>query len=197
MNDENRSQDAAEEAVMAMAAGLPREVQPEKDLWPGIAAAIAERESLAEPGSRWPRLIAQAAAVLLLVGASSGLTWLHLQDSAAPDTFAAGAPELAFQPVSGSFGSQYVLGPDFQDARDELLARLEVELEKLSPESRAIIEQNFVTIQAAIAEINKALAEEPDNALLQELLINSYQEELEILQRVDNIAGSVMRRTDI
>lgn len=198
MNDEKRPDTAAsEDAIMQMAAALPRAVQPEKDLWPGIARAIAERESLAEPQRLWPRYLARAAAVLLLVAASSGLTWLSMQKEQAPATLTADNQELSFQPVSGSFGSQYMLGPDFQDARDALLARTDVELEKLSPETRAVVEQNMLTIRAAIEEINKALAAQPDNALLQELLINSYREELKILRQVDSITGSVMRRTDI
>ena len=198
MNDENDTELSNEEkAVMALAAAMPRAVQPEKDLWPGIAQAIVEREGLGTARPRWPHWLAQAAAVVLLVGASSGLTWLSLQDDSPSGTVTADNTELTFQPVSGSFGSDYMLGPDFQDARSDLLGRLDVELEKLSPASREIVEQNLLAIRSAIEEINKALANQPDNELLQELLINSYREELVILRRVDEIAGSVMRRTDI
>ncbi|MGB5352922.1 MAG: hypothetical protein WBM54_09785 [Woeseia sp.] len=198
MNDDNAPNNAgSEDAIMQMAAQIPRSVQPDKDLWPGIAQAIAQRASLPAPSPRWPRYLAQAAAVLLLVGASSGLTWLSMQDKQTADTLTADNQELTFQPVSGSFGSQYMLGPDFQDARDELLARTDAELAKLSPQTRTIVADNMLTIRAAIDEINKALAAQPDNALLQELLINSYREELKILRQVDSIAGGVMRRTDI
>lgn len=198
MNDDNQSGTTErEDAVMKMAAAMPRAVHPGRDLWPAIANAIDEQESLAQGGPRWPRLFAQAAAVLLLVGASSGLTWLAMQDNDSTSMQAANQGELTFQPVSGSFGSQYVLGPDYQDARDQLLTRTDVELARLSPETRELVAQNLATIRAAIEEINKALAAQPDNALLQELLINSYREELKILRQVDSIAGSVMRRTDI
>lgn len=198
MNDDDRpTSTASDDDIMRMAAAMPRALQPERDLWPDIAQAIDERECLAAAGPRWPRLFAQAAAVLLLVGASSGLTWLAMQDEQAPVMVAANSENLTFEPVSGSFGSQYMLGPDYQDARDELVARTEVELEKLSPATRAVVEQNMLTIRSAISEINKALAAQPDNALLQELLINSYREELKILRQVDSITGSVMRRTDI
>ncbi|MGB5345259.1 MAG: hypothetical protein WBN23_03750 [Woeseia sp.] len=198
MNDDHQPLDAKSvDAIMKLAGAMPRAVQPERDLWPAIAQTINEGERLGGAGPRWPRLFAQAAAVLLLVGASSGLTWLAMQDRTAPDTLTASSQGLTFQPVSGSFGSQYMLGPDYQDARDELLARTDVELARLSPETRALVEQNMLTIRSAIDEINKALAAQPDNALLQELLINSYREELKILRQVDSIAGSVMRRTDI
>jgi hypothetical protein len=59
------------------------------------------------------------------------------------------------------------------------------------------VETNLETIRAAILEINLALAEEPGNALLQRLLINAYRDELAVMSRVDGIANSVMRRSDI
>jgi hypothetical protein len=107
------------------------------------------------------------------------------------------AGTLSFEPVAGSFGSQYHLGPEFLDARNELAARLDEELARLSPATRNEVETNLETIRAAILEINLALAEEPDNALLQRLLINAYRDELAVMSRVDGIASSVMRRSDI
>lgn len=182
--------------ITAMAQQLPQEVMPENDLWPGIATAIAEQDE-SHSDYRWPRWVAQAAAVLLLVGGSSGMTWLMLQDDAGSEMTVAGGDGLTFQPVSGSFGSQYSLGPDFQDARGNLASRLEEELQRLPPATRSEVEKNMATIRAAIAQINKALAEDPDNALLQELLISSYNEELAIMRKVDVIANEAMRRTDI
>ena len=193
MNDEKRLK--LEDEVMQLAREMPRDVQPDNDLWPGIASAISEDRAIR--GTGWPRMFAQAAAVLVLIGASSGLTWLTLQNDDSVVVVQNGNPGLVFEPVSGSFGSQYALGPEFQDARDGLLSSLDEELDKLEPETRIDIEKNIETIRTAIMEINKALAEQPDNALLQELLINAYREELLILRTVDDITGSVMRRTDI
>lgn len=202
MNDRRDPINEDEVLGLALARGLATDVMPERDLWPGIEAAIrggreADRpERAALPGRRmtW---FAQAAAVLMLVGASSGLTWLAMQDEAGPVAGGNGVEGLAFEPVSGSFGSRYTLGPDFQDARAALVTRLEAELERLPEETRLEVEQNLAVIRAAIADLNRALAEEPDNVLLQELLISTYGEELDIMRKVDGISTSVMRRTDI
>ena len=56
---------------------LATEVAPQRDLWPDIEKAITEPRP---QRSRWTPMFAQAAAVVLLVGASSGLTWLALKD---------------------------------------------------------------------------------------------------------------------
>ena len=46
-------------------------------------------------------------------------------------------------------------------------------------------------------DINEALAQEPDSVLLQELLLDTYREELELLITVDSVASAAMRRGDI
>ena len=70
-------------------------------------------------------------------------------------------------------------------------------LESLSPEARAEVIANMETIRKAIDDINRALSEEPDNVLLQELLIDTYRDELSIMMQVDEIMSAAMRRGDI
>lgn len=187
-----------ESAALGLARGIATEVQPPRDLWPGIANAIRVSQQQPEPViSRWPRMFAQAAAVLILVGASSALTWMAMNSAdmtADPIDSSAG---LTFEPVSGSFGSRYSLGPDFQDARAGLIAKFDERLERLPSDTRAEVERNIGVIRTAIADINKALAAEPDSVLLQELLISTYSEELAVMRKVDGISHAVMRRTDI
>jgi hypothetical protein len=203
--DENEI-DYERDELMLAARRLPPGIAPARDLWPGIARAIEEqqeaRKAELEPGPEggrfgWNRLFAQAAAVLLLVGGSSGITWLAMQQDTQPVATQPAAQPLQFQPVAGSFGSQYHLGPEFMDARNDLAARLEAELARLSPKTRTEVETNLETIRAAIVEINLALAKEPDNALLQGLLMNAYRDELAVMSRVEGMANTVMRRTDM
>jgi hypothetical protein len=197
-NDIDNDIDYARDPLMAAARQLPRGIAPERDLWPGIAEAIDEqREAPSRGRPGWNRLFAQAAAVLLLVGGSSGVTWLAMKQDAPVVATEPSAEVLNFQPVSGSFGSQYHLGAEFVEARNNLEARLEEELKRLPPETRAEVEANLNTIRAAIVEINMALANEPDNALLQQLLVNAYRDELAVMSRVDGMASSIMRRNDI
>ena len=68
---------------------LATEIRPQRDLWPGLAEAIAKPER-----SRWTPIFAQAAAIVLLVGASSAITYVAVMDKKGPVT--AVAPELVF-----------------------------------------------------------------------------------------------------
>ena len=181
--------------LMAAAADLATEVKPGRDLWPGIEQAITKPARPAH--SVWNTVWAQAAAVLLLVGGSSGLTYLAVTDDAYLTTPVAGGPTLVFESVSGSFGSQYNLGPDYLDAQRDLAGRVDDELAHLIPEVREAVVTNIKAIRTAIAEINVALAEDPDNVLLQELLLSTYREELTLMKQVNGINSSAMRRGDI
>ena len=191
-NDDDRIDDE----VMAAAARLTTDVKPERDLWPGIEQAIAA--PVIDRRSMWNTVWAQAAAIVLLVGGSSGLTYLAMSGDDDPTVPGIAAPgQLAFEPISGSFGSQYTLGSDYLVAHRELDARLNQQLEQLSPEVRDEVRKNVETIRAAIRDINKALDEEPDNVLLQDLLLSTYREEMDLMIKVDGLASAVVRRNDI
>jgi hypothetical protein len=167
---------------------LATELAPQRDLWPGIEEAIQTPQR-----QRWVPVFAQAAAVLLLVGASSAITFVAVKDQRPVLTQV--TPQLMFEQTS--FGGRYNLGPDFLDARDKLAAQLDDELARLSPESRAEIEKNLELVHEVIVDINRALTDEPDNALLQDKLLMAYREELSVLRRVGGLTRNVMMRNDI
>jgi hypothetical protein len=178
-----------DDKLMESARALDAEVPPERDLWPEIESAITTPSR-----GGWNKIVAQAAAVVLLVGASSGLTYLALSYRTPPATPAMAVTGLNVE--RASFGDHYLLGPDYQDARRNLKAQLDEELERMSPEARADVLTNLEAIRSVIEEINRALANDPDNALLQELLLSTYQEELSLMKQVGSVANAAMYRTD-
>lgn len=191
-SDETRIEDK----LMATAAALPTDVRPERDLWPDIEQAISR--PLAEKRSAWNTVWAQAAAVILLVGGSSGLTYLTMKSGEDMTVPAVAAPTpLSFEPVAASFGSQYTLGPDYVDARRVLTGNLDEELDRLAPEAREEVVKNMQTIRDAIDDINQALADDPDNVLLQRMLLNTYRDELSLMMQIDGITRQMMNRGDI
>lgn len=180
-----------EDKLSRAASRLAKEISPERDLWPEIETAISNpvREK-----SRWTPMFAQAAAVVLLVGASSGLTYLAVKDERTV-TVPVYTPEYVFE--QAAFGKSHNLGTDYQDARADLVSRLDQQLERLSPEEREDVEKTLLVIREAIADINVALEQDPDNAHLQELLQKTYREELNVMRRVGGLTRNVMLRNDI
>lgn len=176
-----------DDRLIAAARELATDIAPERDLWPGIA------ESIARPRGRSSGLFAQAAAVILLVAASSGVTWYALRDER--PVVNEYRPELMFE--RAAFGGRYSLGPGFQDARGMLIAELDAGLRQLSPEDRADVETSLVVMQGVIAEINAELDKDPENVYLQEMLLRSYHEELALMRRVGGLTRNVMLRNNI
>ncbi|HEX7720062.1 MAG TPA: hypothetical protein VF389_09660, partial [Woeseiaceae bacterium] len=125
------------------------------------------------------------------------ITWFAVSGGQSATVPQAVFEPLQLQPVSGSFGAEYELGEDFMAARGSLASQLDAKLDRLSPQARAEVEKNIAEIRASIHQIDRVLADEPDNALLQELLISAYRDELRLMRRVDGIITSVMRRDDI
>ncbi len=181
--------DLNDDKLMKDAGRLSRSIAPERDLWPDIEAAIQEPKS---SGGSTPWLY-QAAAVVLLVAGSSGVTYFAMQgEEPAPVV----APQDLFY-ERAAFGNNYSLGPGFTDARGGLASKLEAQLEKLPPEDRANVEQNLKLIRDAIEEINAELAKDPNNAQLQALLLKTYREELTLMRRIGDLTQSVISRNDI
>ena len=164
-------------------AGLPRSVEPARDLWPAIEAQLEPR---AGRGSRaW--LWAAAAGVLLVVG-SSLMTAALLQRE---QPRVAQAPAARSEPAytTAAFGPGYTLGPAYDAARRDLLRTLSARIDHLPPDARRQLENNLTLIRRASAEVNAALALSPGDPLLEELLINIYQDELAVLASVNQLTG--------
>ena len=126
--------DRNEDRLLQAASRLNTEVSPQRDLWPGIARAINEPQR-----SWWAPMLAQAAAVVLLVGGSSAITYIAVKQPQ-PQVVQI-SPELTFE--QASFGSGPELGDEFVAARSALIAELDVELKRLGPTSRAEVADNI------------------------------------------------------
>ena len=85
----------------------------------------------------------------------------------------------------------------FGRASGNVAANLNRGLENLSPETRADVERNLAVIRQAITDISQALEDEPNNAFLQELLVEAYGNELALMNRVGTMTQRVTARKDI
>ena len=179
---------------MTMAASqLATEIAPSRDLWSGIAEAIKAPQQ-----PRQTRWFAQAAAVFLLVGASSMVTYsvLKYDEANTPQPVVQIIPSnLTFE--RAAFGGEHTLESVYGRAAGDIESSLDRELENLSPEAREDVKRNLAVIRQAITDISQALEEEPNNGFLQELLVEAYRNELGLMNRVGGMTQRVMARKDI
>lgn len=181
---------------------LPREVRPPHDGWPALEARLrqsgrpqadADADALEGGAARpaWrrrPQLmrIAALAAVLaaVLVGVSVD-RWILSPANPAP-------PAAAIRHVGGAGAGipvAFITDPRYVREREELLRTLNARLAKLPPPTRQKVLQSLATIHQSMQQIQQALGREPGNALLQELLIDTCQNEMQVLSTVAEASG--------
>jgi hypothetical protein len=153
---------------------VPRDLEPERDLWPGIAARVRARRRAA----RW-RLAALAAGLVLAVGA---LLWrgpsaeeVPLQASTKPTETVGLA---AYAETDRTLAA----------IRDELQRSIEARQDRLPPETRTLVFENLRTIDRAIAEIERALDGAPGNAELTRTYIEYRQRQIGLLRQANQLA---------
>lgn len=161
---------------------LAQNVPPPRDLWPAIAQAI-ESEGMAAPAKSsrrpawWMPAVGMAAAVALvavgvIIGQNIGST-----------------PGLTAGTTSGELGGGAVIQAALRDGkyqkqRETLLVEVNDRLKSMPEDERAKVAASLKTLQRSISDIEAALGRDPANALLQELLVNSCQEEMRALTAV-------------
>jgi hypothetical protein len=79
----------------------------------------------------------------------------------------------------------FVTDPRYVRDRQALLKSLQKKLDALPPESQQKVADSIATIQKAKSDLEQALGKDPGNALLQELLVNTYQDEMRLLTTVE------------
>jgi hypothetical protein len=192
---------------------LPRDIPPPHDGWPALEARLREsgmpqadasvRERGGEepsrrtpvrqagvraPGSGWrPRTLHVAALAALLAAVVVGISidrWV-LSPAPAPVRAVAARGGGADRGVPVS----YLTDPRYLRERAALLRSLDARLARLPPPSRKKVLESLATLQQSMREIQQALGREPGNALLQELLVDTCQNEMQLLSTVEEASG--------
>ena len=179
--DHPEDHDEAAVALRERAHQLAGEVEPVRDLWPGVARRIAA--SARDPRPRvtaraFPALprwaLSVATAVLLVVTTALATLWLAGgRDGALPGD--AEAQRIA-STLRGRDG--------VTDVHRSLLAILDERRDELPADTLAAIEENLRLIDRALTEIHLAMERHPDNHVLGLLLAETYRREADLLEQV-------------
>ena len=166
---------------------LAQSVPPSRDLWPAIAAAIEADRLASLPvahrrRSAWLPAAGMAAAVALVaIGVFIG------------QSFGPSTPTIVVDNHSAT-GANGVITASLRDAeyrkqRSELLVEVNARLKTMPAAERDKVAASLATLRRSIGEIEAALGRDPANALLQELLVNTSQEEMRALTTVRDSGG--------
>jgi hypothetical protein len=174
-------------------------IEPPRDLWPQIEARLRSAPAsapLQAPAARPRRaqlrwLAAAAMVASVAVGVWIGRDFLPLPGTAGtgvvPQTAQVAPAKLG---AAGALDARYVSDPRYQRDRAELLKTLQARLDAMPPAARQKVTASLATIEQAKQDLEGALGKDPSNALLQELLINTYQDEMRALTDVHDTSNS-------
>lgn len=160
-------------ALGGLAAALPREIRPPRDLWPGIASGI-ERIGGRRMGRRPLVVLAAAASLLAAVGLGVLIGVRMVADIPVPSS--AGVPGVVTASWRGT-------DAELERLRGQLLELVEMRRESLEPSALAVVEDNLRIIDAAIERIEVALRRDPESRELRRLLYEARREEIRLLWR--------------
>jgi anti-sigma-K factor RskA len=175
--------------ILARAADLPKSIEPPAEAWSNIRAAI-ERDATAVAGHTvsttsgfWRRPYVLAAAAVLVAILSSTGTALYMSSrtvdgdsrSSVAANIAGATPAtlVAFTIEENNYLRNVAVLQDLLDQQEGSLA----------PETVAQLKASLRTIDEAILEARNALARDPANKTLIEMLSGNYRQKVDLLRR--------------
>ena len=180
--------------ILARAAELPKSIDPPADAWLNIQSAISRDESAVKGDSTfsrsrvWQRRYVLAAAAILIAVLSSAGTALYLNghylgarnSGTAANSSSGEAMPAALAAFTIEENNYLRTASMLQDLLDQQEA-------SLAPETVAQLKASLRTIDEAILEARNALARDPANKLLVQMLSASYRQKVDLLRRTTEL----------
>jgi hypothetical protein len=198
-------------SVLTSVEALPRSVLPADDMWGELKQILELRKEIVLPvpaakpasGSRinvaprtpWRSRALLAAAAVILVAASSGITATVLQNryenqtaKSVPEFRAPVAPETDNPGLLISFR---LAEGEYDRAIRQLAQAVDDQRNRLNPETIRTVDRSLAVVDSAIAEAKAALLADPNNGTLVDLLSASYQRKLDLLRRTSELSTRI------
>ena len=169
--------------LLDSARSLPREVAPPPEVWNALQARVKSAPRLTPARSRWwnVALLAAAAGIVFFVGAALLL----------PPSVGKGKGAIVQSPVASHLSPAVLaVAQNYEPTLADLRRTLDEQRATLSPATLQVIEKAVATCDTAIAEARAALASDPANQALLQILSAQFEHKVELLQRATQLSSS-------
>jgi anti-sigma factor RsiW len=180
--------------ILARAAELPKSIDPPVDAWSNIRSVISRDESAVRaniPVSRsgiWQRRYVLAAAAILVAVLSSAGTALYMKGHySGARSSGAVANNSSAEATPATLAAFTLEENNYLRTASMLQDLLDQQEASLAPETIAQLKASLRTIDEAILEARNALARDPANKLLVEMLSASYRQKVDLLRRTTEL----------
>jgi len=176
-------------SLVGAARALPHDVEPPAETWTAIRDGMRRERQGASPrrwmGARpWLAVAAVAAVAAVLVIAIVSLLASRLRaPSSAPAAPVATLPSPLTVPAVQAVDRSYA------GTISDLRAALTTQRAELSPATVRTVERALTVIDSAIAEARAALAADPANDALIDILSAHYERKVDLLQRATELSS--------
>lgn len=202
MNDDDVVDDAQLRTLLARVAELPRSIEPPAGAWaeirreitaPPLATARGEGASLRRSVMFWqqPMFLAAAAALLIIGSSATTAKIIGRSDAVTPRPVAVSqAVERSRSTGPATLAEFTVVENDYIRMASQLSEAVQSDESRLAPETIVKLNESLRVIDAAILEARRALAADPANRAIVEMLSGSYEQKLDLLRRTTEMARS-------
>jgi anti-sigma factor RsiW len=180
--------------ILARAAELPKSIDPPADAWSNIRSAISRDESAVRADNSvsrsgiWQRRYVLAAAAILVAVLSSAGTALYMNGHySGARSSAAVANNSSAEATPATLAAFTIEENNYLRTASMLQDLLDQQEASLAPETVAQLKASLRTIDEAILEARNALARDPANKLLVEMLSASYRQKVDLLRRTTEL----------
>jgi len=194
------SQGMNEKELLARLAELPREIKPDRDLWPGIDAGITRLEEQVvstKQASRW-WFRAAAASVVLVLTAGVLLKPLYEERTSSTESIASYEPvTTALNPGVDGAGSTRLLNiadAEYLAAFREFMSAGDSRSD-LKPQTIEKIESGWADLRVTEAALTVALEENPGDLFLNERMLELRSRQLGFLKQLVSLDRNNRRLT--
>ncbi|HET8634331.1 MAG TPA: zf-HC2 domain-containing protein [Gemmatimonadales bacterium] len=176
-------------AVAGTAAALPSD-DLRRDLWPGILSAITPETTVIPITRRRPwynSLPGLAAAAALVAVVSGGSVWLAMRSNTGvpvPSSVATTTtqPSATLTPAAARAEATY------DAAVSDLRKVLDAGRGRLDSTTLRVLERNLAIIDSAVADAQRAVARDPQNAYLNAYLARTMRRKVDLLRQAATLA---------
>lgn len=176
-------------AVVARLRSAPEPNDNVDTMWPAIRDRIERGKlaSLPAPAARRARTWRQ---VWIGGGAAAAAVCVVLLLEVQPHEPAGQPPPAGHTVPNGQPGVQPISDTAGESQADvqRLLDEIELEKAMLPPATAAVADSDLRVIDRAIAELKDALARDPNNPALRQMLADSYRQQQDLLRRMHNVS---------
>ena len=179
--------------ILTCASELPKSIDPPVDAWSNIRSAISRDESAMRASSVsragiWKRRYVLAAAVILVAVLSSAGTALYMNEHySGARSSGADASNSSAEATPAALAAFAIEENNYLRTASMLQDLLDQQEAFLAPETVAQLKASLRTIDEAILEARNALARDPANKLLVEMLSASYRQKVDLLRRTTEL----------